>query len=170
MSYHSLNPKRCGKTVETVSRIMENLIDTYEAAEVLGLKVTVFRQLRRAAGLPNPVYKKSNNCLYDKNELIIFAKNNDVAKIIKDTRQKIRSSGKPIRAYNYTGNHKKKLTANPAVTPEKIIIAETMINKFLRGDFLPKKQQEDRQVELAKIRANPPKRHIVNLSDIYWCD
>lgn len=149
---------------------MENLIDTYEAAEVLGLKVAVFRQLRRAAGLPNPVYKKANNCLYDKNELMIFAKNNDVAKMIKDTRQKIRSSGKPIRAYNYTGNHKKKLTAKPVVTPEKRIIAETMINQFLRGDFLPKQQQAERQVKLDNARLNPPKRHIVNLSDIYWCD
>lgn len=149
---------------------MEDLIDTYEASEVLGLKVTVFRQLRRAAGLPNPVYKKSNNCLYDKNELMIFAKNNDVAKIIKDTRQKIRSSGKSIRAYNYSGNYKKKLTAKPVVTHAKRIIAETMINKFLRGDFLPKEQQVERQAKLANARLNPPKRHIVNLSDVYWCD
>ena len=149
---------------------MEDLIDTYEASEVLGLKVTVFRQLRRAAGLPNPVYKKSNNCLYDKNELMIFAKNNDVAKIIKDTRQKIRSSGKSIRAYNYSGNYKKKLTAKPVVTPAKRIVAETMINKFLRGDFLPKEQQVERQAKLANARLNPPKRHIVNLSDVYWCD
>lgn len=149
---------------------MEDLIDTYEASEVLGLKVTVFRQLRRAAGLPNPVYKKSNNCLYDKNELMIFAKNNDVAKIIKDTRQKIRSSGKSIRAYNYSGNYKKKLTAKPVVTPAKRIVAETMINQFLRGDFLPKEQQVERQAKLSNARLNPPKRHIVNLSDVYWCD
>lgn len=149
---------------------MENLIDTYEAAEVLGLKVAVFRQLRRAAGLPNPVYKKANNCLYDKNELIIFAKNNDVARIIKDTRQKIRSGGKSIRSYNRSGKFVKKLTAKPAVTPEKIIIAETMINKFLRGDFLPKQQQVERQSRLANARLNPPKRHIVHLSDVYWCD
>lgn len=149
---------------------MEDLIDTYEASEVLGLKVTVFRQLRRAAGLPNPVYRKSNNCLYDKNELMIFAKNNDVAKIIKDTRQKIRSSGKSIRAYNYSGNYKKKLTAKPVVTPAKRIVAEAMINQFLRGDFLPQEQQVERQAKLANARLNPPKRHIVNLSDVYWCD
>lgn len=148
---------------------MENLIDTYEAAEVLGLKVAVFRQLRRAAGLPNPVYKKANNCLYDKNELIIFAKNNDVARIIKDTRQKIRSGGKSIRAYNRSGKFVKKLTAKP-IEAKAMDISNSMINRFLRGEFLPKEQQAERQGRLANARLNPPKRHIVHLSDVYWCD
>ena len=146
------------------------MIDGKEAAELLGLKVAVFAQLRRAAGLPDPIEKVGNACFYDREQLIDFAKNNDVAKMIKDTRQKIRSSGKQIRAYNYTGNHKKKLTAKPVVIPEKRVIAETMINQFLRGDFLPKQQQEKRQVKLDNARLNPPKRHIVNLSDVYWCD
>lgn len=84
------------------------VLTTEQAAEVFGLKVAVFKQLRRAAGLPDPVLKKANNYFYDKEQLILFAKNNDVTKIIKDTRQKIRSGGKSIRAYNYTGNHKKK--------------------------------------------------------------
>jgi len=113
------------------------VLTTEQASEVLGLKVAVFKQLRRAAGLPDPVLKKANNYFYDRNELVLFAKNNDVAKIIKNTRQKIRSGGKSIRAYNYTGNHKKKLIEKPVVKPQKRVVAETMINRFIRGDFLP---------------------------------
>ena len=146
------------------------MINAKEAAELLGLKVAVFAQLRRAAGLPDPIEKVGNACFYDREQLIDFAKNNDVAKIIKDTRQRIRSGGKSISAYNRSGKFVKKLTAKPVVMPEKRIVAETMINKFLRGDFLPKQQQVERQVKLDNARLNPPKRHIVNLSDVYWCD
>jgi hypothetical protein len=145
-------------------------LSTEQACEILGLKFSVFRQLRRAASLPEPVFKKENAYFYDKNELIEFAKNNDVAKIISETRQKIRAGGKSIKSYNRTGNHKKKLTAKPVVTPEKRIIAETLICLFIRGKFDPEPRQTMRRISIENVRKNPPKRHIVRLSEVYGLD
>ena len=147
-----------------------DLLSTEEACEILGLKFSVFRQLRRAAGLPEPVFKKENAYFYDKHELIEFTKKNDVAKIISETRQKIRAGGKSIRAYNYTGNHKKKLTAKPVVTPEKRIVAETLICLFIRGKFDPEPRQTMRRLFIENARNNPPKRHVVHLSEVYGLD
>lgn len=145
-------------------------LSTEQACEVLELKFSVFRQLRRAASLPEPVFKKGNAYFYDKNELMIFAKNNDVAKIISETRRKIRANGKSIRAYNYTGNHKKKLEAKPVVAPEKQIIAETLIFLFIRGKFDPEPRQTMRRLSIENARNNPPKRHVVHLSEVYGID
>lgn len=144
-------------------------LSTEQACEVLGLKFSVFRQLRRAASLPEPVFKKENAYFYDKNELIEFAKNNDVAKIISETRQKIRSGGKSIRAYNRTGLHanKAKVKQKPLVEPVKRVVTDTMINRFIRGDFLPSDQQAKRQQKLKKAKLNSPKRVIVHLDEIY---
>lgn len=136
-------------------------LTTEQAAEVLGLKAAVFKQLRRAAGLPDPVLKKANACFYDRDELVLFAANNDVAKIIKDTRQQIRSGGKSIRQYNYTGKHKK-IAAKPVVKPAKQVVADSLINRFIRGDFLPQEQQSERQAKLNKARLNPPQRVVVH--------
>lgn len=148
---------------------MDNLIDAEEAAKTLNLKIAVFRQLRRAAGLPAPALKKANACFYDKYELVQFAKNNDVAKIISETRQKIRSGGKSIRAYNRTGLHanKAKVKQKPLVEPVKRVVTDTMINRFIRGDFLPSDQQAKRQQKLKKAKLNSPKRVIVHLDEIY---
>lgn len=148
------------------------IIDTDEAANVLELKPAVFRQLRRAAGLPAPVFKKGNACFYNKNELIDFVKNNDVAKIISETRHKIRYSGKSSRAYNRTGLHANKAKAKdkPVRQPEKIVIPNTMMAQFIRGDFLPVQQQIERQQRLSQAKFNPPKRVIVHLDEIYGLD
>jgi len=145
-------------------------LSTEQACEILGLKFSVFRQLRRAAGLPDPVFKEGSAYFYDKNELMIFAKNNDVAKIISETRRKIRAGGKNIRAYNYTGNHKKKLTAKPVVASEKRIVAETLICLFIRGKFDPEPRQTMRRLSIENARNNPPKRHVVYLSEVYGID
>lgn len=93
-------------------------IDTEEAAKIFGMSKGQFNCWRVKAGFPDPILTVIRANFFDKEELEIFVKNNDIQKLVKDARYN-RNHGLVVKRKN----------------PKSTKASQTLMARFIRGEF-----------------------------------
>lgn len=126
-----------------------------------GVNPSIFAQLRKKIGAPDPVfaqvraYQNGKPALYSKQAYEIWLKENDIKQLFTQARFELRKLRNP--------NAKQKLINQ--IQPKQQ--NTSLIIKFLKGEYDTKAKKSERQAKINQARQNNQPRHIISVYQEY---